>query len=64
MAIQIWRHIPGKGLLPLVNLFTAIALIFEGYNQGVYGTISTTPGFIDMAKIGSNGKVTNSTKQG
>jgi hypothetical protein len=64
MAIQIWRHIPGKGLLLLLNFFSAVALIYEGYNQGVLGTVSTTPGFIDMAKIGSNGKVTDSTKQG
>jgi hypothetical protein len=28
------------------------------------GTVSETPGFIDMAGIGSNGVVTNSTKQG
>lgn len=28
------------------------------------GSVSTTAGFIDMAQIGSNGKVTNSTKQG
>ena len=48
----------------LLNFFSAIALIFEGYNQGVMGSVSTTPGFIDMANIGSNGVVTNSTKQG
>ena len=61
---QPWRAIPGKGLLFLLTLFTAVALTFEGYNQGVLGTVSTTPGFIEMAQIGSNGKVTNSTKQG
>src|SRR3954470_403124 len=64
MAVQLWKHMPGKALMFLLNLFTAIALIFEGYNQGVLGTVSTTPGFIDMASIGSNGVVTNSTKQG
>ncbi|KAJ5791961.1 uncharacterized protein N7503_007939 [Penicillium pulvis] len=65
MAVQLWKHLPGRALMFLLNLFTAIALIFEGYNQGVLGTVSTTPGFIDMAGIGwSNGVVTNSTKQG
>jgi hypothetical protein len=54
----------GKGLMFLLNLFTAVALIFEGYNQGVLGTVSKTPGFIAMAKIGANGKVTDTTKQG
>jgi hypothetical protein len=35
-----------------------------GYNQGVLGTVSGTPGFIDMAQIGANGVVTDTTKQG
>lgn len=64
MAVQLWRRLPGKALMFLLNLFTAIALIFEGYNQGVLGTVSGTPGFIEMSGIGSNGVVTNSTKQG
>jgi hypothetical protein len=38
--------------------------IFEGCNQGMLGTVSETPGFIAMAKIGANGKVTDTTKQG
>ncbi|KAH9896251.1 general substrate transporter [Xylariomycetidae sp. FL2044] len=61
---QPWRHVPGKPLLFLLNLVAATALIFEGYNQGALGTISTTPGFIDMADIGADGIVTDSTKQG
>lgn len=64
MGIEVWRRVPGKGLLFLLNLFTAIALIFEGYNQGVLGTVSGTPGFIQMADIGSDGVVTDTTKQG
>lgn len=35
-----------------------------GYNQGVYGTVSATPGFIAMAEIGHDDVVTDSTKQG
>ncbi|KAJ3529501.1 hypothetical protein NM208_g9728 [Fusarium decemcellulare] len=62
--LQIWRHVPGKALLFLINVVNATALIFEGYNQGVLGTVSETPGFIAMAGIGSDGVVTNSTKQG
>ena len=81
-AFKPWRRIPGRALLIVLNLFTAVALIFEGYNQGmchknsqrasyvanvlagVQGTVTADPGFIDMAKIGANGVVTNSTKQG
>ena len=64
MGIQLWRKVPGKGLLFLLNLFNAIALIFEGYNQGVLGTVSDTPGFIKMSGIGVGDTVTNTTKQG
>jgi hypothetical protein len=48
----------------LINCFIFAALIFEGYNQGVLGTVSGTPGFIEMAGIGADGIVTDSTKQG
>lgn len=59
-----WQHVPGKALMFLLNLFTSVALIYEGYNQGVLGSVSGTPGFIAMSGIGINGKVTDTTKQG
>ena len=62
--MAIWQRVPGKGLMFILNLFTAVALIFEGYNQGVLGTVSETPGFIRMSGIGVNGVVNDSTKQG
>lgn len=64
MALKPWRVVPGKMLLFGLNLFSAIALIYEGYNQGVLGVVSETPGFIAMANIGYDGVVTDSTKQG
>jgi MFS family permease len=64
MVFKPWRALPGKTVLLLLNLFSAVALIYEGYNQGVYGAVSGTPGFIAMSNIGYDGKVTNSTKQG
>lgn len=27
---QVWRHVPGKALLALINLMSAVTLIFEG----------------------------------
>jgi len=39
-------------------------IVIAGYNQGVYGTVSATPGFIEMAGIGHDDVVTDSTKQG
>lgn len=64
MAFQPWRALPGRGVLILLNLFSAVALVYEGYNQGVYGNVSGTPGFIAMSKIGYQSMVTKTTKQG
>ncbi|KAI5357913.1 putative major facilitator, sugar transporter, major facilitator superfamily [Septoria linicola] len=64
MGLQVWRHVPGKTLFFLLNLFSAMALIYEGYNQGVFGTVSGTPGFIRTMGIGADGVVTDPTKQG
>ena len=60
IGLQPWKSIPEEGLLGLLNLFTAVPLIFEGYNQGVMGSVSGTRGFIDVAQLGAN--ATNSTK--
>jgi hypothetical protein len=35
MMVKLWQRAPGKALMFILNLFTAIALILEGYNQGV-----------------------------
>jgi hypothetical protein len=43
MAVQAWRALQGKTLLICLNLFSAIALIFEGYNQGK-GSLDTEIG--------------------
>ena len=64
MGFQPWRALPGKGVLLLLNLVSAVALIYEGYNQGVYGSVSGTPGFIAMSGIGFGSTVTQTTKQG
>ncbi|KAK6382976.1 hypothetical protein LTS17_003646 [Exophiala oligosperma] len=64
MGFEPWRALPGKGVLLLLNLLSAVALIYEGYNQGVYGSVSGTPGFIAMSDIGHGDTVTQTTKQG
>lgn len=64
MVFQPWRALPGKAVLLLLNIFSSIALVYEGYNQGIYGSVSGTSGFITMAKIGEDGAVTDATKQG
>lgn len=64
MVFKPWRHIPGRVLLGSLNLFSAVALIFEGYNQGVMGFVNSSAGYIETVGIGSNGVVTQTTKQG
>lgn len=65
MAFKPWRAVPGRLLLWALNLFSAVALIFEGYNQGVTGFVNSTPGYVQLVGIGGpDGKVTNTTKQG
>lgn len=64
MAFKPWRRVPGKALLWLINLFSAVALIFEGYNQGVMGFVNGSAGYIETVGIGSDGVVTDTTKQG
>ncbi len=65
MAFKPWRAVPGRLLLWALNLFSAVALIFEGYNQGVMGFVNSTPGYVHTVGIGGpDGKVTNTTKQG
>jgi MFS family permease len=64
MAFTPWKSVPGRLVLWALNLFSGIALIYEGYNQGVMGSVNSVPGYIDTMQIGINGKVTNVTKQG
>lgn len=65
MAFKPWRAVPGRLLLWALNLFSAVALIFEGYNQGVIGFVNSTPGYVQTVGIGGpDGKVTNTSKQG
>lgn len=64
MAFTPWKNVPGWLVLWALNLFSGIALIYEGYNQGVMGSVNSIPGYIDTMQIGTNGKVTNVTKQG
>jgi hypothetical protein len=34
MAFKPWKKLPGKVLFFILNLFTSVALVYEGYNQG------------------------------
>lgn len=64
MAGKIWRKMNGKGVHFIANAFSFIALIYEGCNQGVMGTVSANPDFISIHGLGEDGKVTKPIKQG
>ncbi|KAK5012915.1 hypothetical protein LTR16_003366 [Cryomyces antarcticus] len=66
MGLQVWLAVLGSWLLGLLDLFTSVALIFEGYNQGVMGSVSNTPSFMQMAasSVDARGTVVDATEQG
>ena len=35
MGLKVWRKVPGRILLLGLDIFTFMALIYEGYNQGL-----------------------------
>lgn len=36
---QVWRHVPGKALLALINIMSAVALIFEGTGKAIHSLL-------------------------
>ncbi len=64
MGVALWKHLSGNKLLTFINVFSGVAMFFEGYNQGVMGGVNTVAQYIDTVGIGANGVVTDTTKQG
>jgi MFS family permease len=64
MVFAPWKNLPGWLVLGGLNLFSAVSLTFEGYNQGVMGSVNAVPGFIETVGIGKDGVVTDTTHQG
>jgi hypothetical protein len=64
MGVALWKHLSGNKLLTFINVFSGIAMFFEGYNQGVMGGVNTVSQYMETVGIGSNGVITNTTKQG
>lgn len=59
-----WKRLSPMQLNIAIQTFSLIAIFFEGYDQGVMGGVNSSPNYIDEVNIGSNGTVTNTTKQG
>jgi hypothetical protein len=65
MVGQIWRNMNGGMVTFMANAFSFVALIYEGCNQGVMGTVSANPDFVNVHTLGDgDGKITKPLKQG
>jgi len=60
----LWKRFSARQLNIAIQAFSLIAIFFEGYDQGVMGGVNASPDYISEVNIGSNGIVTNTTKQG
>lgn len=64
MGIALWKRMSGNKLLTFINVFSGVAMFFEGYNQGVMGGVNTVSEYMTTVGIGANGVITDTTKQG
>ncbi|OQD75725.1 hypothetical protein PENDEC_c006G04528 [Penicillium decumbens] len=62
---KIWRNWSPQTVLFAINVFAAVAIFFEGYDQGVMGGVNGSPDYQKVMNLGSgDGVVTRPTKQG
>jgi hypothetical protein len=63
--LHIWKGWSSRTVLFAINVFAAVAIFFEGYDQGVMGGVNGSPDYQRVVGIGSgDGNVTQPTKQG
>ncbi len=60
-----WKKWSPKTVLLAINVFAAVAIFFEGYDQGVMGGVNVSADYQKVVGIGpGDGTVTQPTKQG
>lgn len=66
MAYQtLWKKLSATQLNIAIQVFSLIAIFFEGYDQGVMGGVNASPDYVREVKIGrEDGTITNETKMG
>jgi hypothetical protein len=66
MAYQtLWKKLSATQLNIAIQVFSLIAIFFEGYDQGVMGGVNASPDYVREVKIGlDDGTITNETKMG
>jgi hypothetical protein len=66
MAYQtLWKKLSATQLNIAIQIFSLIAIFFEGYDQGVMGGVNASPDYVREVNIGlEDGTITNTTKMG
>jgi hypothetical protein len=66
MAYQtLWKKLSATQLNVAIQVFSLIAIFFEGYDQGVMGGVNASPDYVREVNIGlEDGTITNETKMG
>ena len=60
-----WKSLSPGQLNIAIQLFSLIAIFFEGYDQGVMGGVNAAPNYVTEVGIGlPDGTVTNTVHQG
>ena len=60
-----WRKLSPRQLNIAVQVFSLIAIFFEGYDQGVMGGVNAAPNYVSEVGIGlPDGTVTSTVHQG
>ena len=63
--LTLWKKLSATQLNIAIQVFSLIAIFFEGYDQGVMGGVNASPNYVAEVNIGNaDGTVTNQTKQG
>lgn len=61
----LWKRLSSRRLNVAIQVFSLIAIFFEGYDQGVMGGVNASPDYVTEVDLGlPDGTVTNVTKQG
>jgi hypothetical protein len=61
----LWKRLSPRRLNIVIQVFSLIAIFFEGYDQGVMGGVNASPDYVTEVDLGlPDGTVKNVTKQG
>jgi len=61
----LWTKLSATQLNIAIQVFSLIAIFFEGYDQGVMGGVNASPNYVSEVNIGlADGTITNETKMG